>query len=123
MYFETFPYRLDDATGLIDYEGMEKLAAAIRPKMLIAGYSAYCAHYDYARMRKLADAHGAWLLADMAHISGLVAAGVAPSPFEYADVVTTTTHKSLRGRLVGGLLRGGGVRCGDGQDLDLRLKT
>lgn len=62
-----------------------------------AGASAYTRHYDYPRMRAIADQHKAWLLADMAHISGLVAAGLVPSPFEYADVVTTTTHKSLRG--------------------------
>jgi glycine hydroxymethyltransferase len=62
-----------------------------------AGASAYTRHYDYPRMREIADQHKAWLLADMAHISGLVAAGLVPSPFEYSDVVTTTTHKSLRG--------------------------
>jgi glycine hydroxymethyltransferase len=64
---------------------------------LAVGASAYTRHYDYPRMRAIADQHKAWLLADMAHISGLVAAGLVPSPFEYADVVTTTTHKSLRG--------------------------
>jgi hypothetical protein len=68
-----------------------------RPKLLVAGASAYTRHYDYPRMRAIADKHNAILLADMAHISGLVAAGLVPSPFEYADVVTTTTHKSLRG--------------------------
>merc|ERR1712157_399181 len=68
-----------------------------RPKMIIAGASAYPRDWDYARMRKIADATGAFLLMDMAHISGLVATGEAASPFEYCDVVTTTTHKSLRG--------------------------
>lgn len=68
-----------------------------RPKLLVAGASAYTRHYDYPRMRAIANKHNAILLADMAHISGLVAAGLVPSPFEYADVVTTTTHKSLRG--------------------------
>ena len=76
---------------------MEATAKLFRPKILIAGASAYPRHYDYARMRAVADGHNATLLADMAHISGLVAAGVVPSPFDYADVVTTTTHKSLRG--------------------------
>merc|ERR1712086_608938 len=68
-----------------------------RPKVIIAGTSAYSRHIDYARMREICDKVGAYMLADMAHISGLVAAGVVPSPFEYADIVTTTTHKSLRG--------------------------
>ena len=91
------PYRLDESTGLIDYDAMERTAALYRPKLIVAGASAYSQLYDYARMRAVADRHNAWLLADMAHISGLVAAGVVPSPFDYADVVTTTTHKSLRG--------------------------
>ena len=97
IYFETMPYRADEATGLIDYDGLAKSAALYRPKVIIAGTSAYSRHIDYARMRAIADKQNAWLLADMAHISGLVAAGVVPSPFEFADVVTTTTHKSLRG--------------------------
>ena len=97
IFFETMPYRLDEATGLIDYDAMEKSAALFRPKLIVAGASAYTRHYDYPRMRAVADRHKAWLLADMAHISGLVAAGLVPSPFEHADVVTTTTHKSLRG--------------------------
>ena len=84
-------------TGFIDYDAMEATAALFRPKILIAGASAYSRIIDYDRMRKLADKHGCVLLADMAHISGLVAAGVMPSPFDSADVVTTTTHKSLRG--------------------------
>ncbi|CAD7696792.1 unnamed protein product [Ostreobium quekettii] len=97
IYFETFAYRLNEQTGLIDYDALEEQAKYIRPKILIAGFSAYARHYDYARMRKIADQNKAILLADMAHVSGLVAAGVIPSPFEFADVVTTTTHKSLRG--------------------------
>jgi len=96
-YFEQMPYRLDESTGLIDYDTLEKTAALFRPKLLIAGASAYARHYDYPRMRAIADSVGAVLLADMAHISGLVAADVCPSPFDVADVVTTTTHKSLRG--------------------------
>jgi glycine hydroxymethyltransferase len=96
-YFESIPYRLDEETGRIDYDECEKFANRIRPKILIAGTSAYSRLIDYARMRHIADQCGAYLLADMAHISGLVAGGVIPSPFEFADVVTTTTHKSLRG--------------------------
>jgi glycine hydroxymethyltransferase len=97
IFFETMPYRLDESTGLIDYDAMDRSAALFRPKLVVAGASAYTRHYDYPRMRKVADRHKAWLLADMAHISGLVAAGLVPSPFDHADVVTTTTHKSLRG--------------------------
>jgi len=97
IFFETMPYRLNEATGLIDYDTLESTATLFRPKLLVAGASAYTRHYDYPRMRAIADKHNAILLADMAHISGLVAAGLVPSPFEYADVVTTTTHKSLRG--------------------------
>jgi len=96
-YFETMPYRLNESTGIIDYEQLERSATLFRPKLIIAGASAYARHYDYARMRKICDKQKAVLLADMAHISGLVAGGVVPSPFDFADVVTTTTHKSLRG--------------------------
>ena len=96
-YFETLPYRLDESTGLIDYDKLQDLATLYRPKLIIAGTSAYSRLIDYKRMREVADKVGAYLLADMAHISGLVAAKVVPTPFEYADVVTTTTHKSLRG--------------------------
>ncbi|KAL4819016.1 serine hydroxymethyltransferase-domain-containing protein [Aspergillus spinulosporus] len=96
-YFETLPYRLDESTGLIDYESLEKQALLYRPKLIIAGTSAYSRLIDYPRMRQIADDTGAYLMSDMAHISGLVAAGVIPSPFAHSDVVTTTTHKSLRG--------------------------
>ncbi|KAG6438045.1 hypothetical protein SASPL_102978 [Salvia splendens] len=97
IFFETMPYRLDESTGYVDYDQLEKSAVLFRPKLIVAGASAYARLYDYARIRKVCDKQKAVLLADMAHISGLVAAGVIPSPFEYADVVTTTTHKSLRG--------------------------
>lgn len=96
-YFETMPYRVNIETGIIDYDTLEKNAQLYRPKILVAGTSAYCRLIDYARMRKIADSVGAYLVVDIAHISGLVASGVIPSPFEHADVVTTTTHKSLRG--------------------------
>jgi glycine hydroxymethyltransferase len=97
IFFETMPYRLDESTGLIDYDALDRSATLFRPKLIVAGASAYTRHYDYPRMRAICDKHNAILLADMAHISGLVAAGEVPSPFDYADVVTTTTHKSLRG--------------------------
>jgi len=97
VYFESMPYRLDEATGLIDYDLLEKTSSLFRPKMIIAGFSAYSRNLDFARFRSICDKVKAVMLADMAHISGLVAAGVVPSPFDYADVVTTTTHKSLRG--------------------------
>ena len=96
-YFESMPYRLNEDTGRIDYDQMERSAELFRPKMIVAGASAYSRLIDYERIRSIADGVGAYVLADMAHISGLVAAGVVPSPFPYADVVTTTTHKSLRG--------------------------
>lgn len=96
-YFETVPYRLNESTGLIDYEKLEDLASTYRPKLIVAGTSAYSRLIEYDRFRKITDKIGAYLLSDMAHISGLVAAGVVPSPFQYSDIVTTTTHKSLRG--------------------------
>lgn len=97
VFFESFPYRLDESTGVIDYDKLSENAKLYRPKLIVAGTSAYARLIDYKRMREIADASNAWLMADMAHISGLVSAGVVPSPFEYADIVTTTTHKSLRG--------------------------
>ncbi|KAJ1355046.1 Serine hydroxymethyltransferase [Parelaphostrongylus tenuis] len=97
IFFQSMPYKVDAKTGLIDYDRMEENAMLFRPKILIAGVSCYARHLDYARFRSIADKCGAYLMADMAHISGLVAAGLIPSPFEYSDVVTTTTHKSLRG--------------------------
>ncbi|KAJ4384694.1 Serine hydroxymethyltransferase, cytosolic [Didymella sp. IMI 355093] len=96
-YFETFPYRVNLDTGIIDYDQLEQNALMYRPKVLVAGTSAYCREIDYARMREIADKVGCYLMMDMAHISGLVAAGVNKSPFPYCDIVTTTTHKSLRG--------------------------
>lgn len=97
LFFETMPYRLNESTGLIDYDTMAANALLFRPKLIVAGVSAYSRHLDYARFRTVADSVGAYLHGDMAHIAGLVAAGVVPSPFDYCDVVTTTTHKSLRG--------------------------
>lgn len=100
IFFECMPYRLYEKgpqAGYIDYETMEKLALAFRPKLIVAGSSAYPRNYDYGRVRKICDQVGAYLMSDMAHIAGLVAGKATPSPFEYSDIVTTTTHKSLRG--------------------------
>lgn len=97
VYFESMPYRLDVNTGLIDYDTLHKTAILFRPQLIIAGTSAYSRLLDYKRFREICDEVKAVMLADMAHISGLVAAQVIPSPFEYADIVTTTTHKTLRG--------------------------
>jgi glycine hydroxymethyltransferase len=97
VFFETFPYRLNEATGVIDYDRMEENAKLYRPKLIVAGASAYAKLIDYKRMRAICDMNNAYLLSDMAHIAGLVAAQVIPSPFDYSDIVTTTTHKSLRG--------------------------
>ncbi|GAB7343469.1 hypothetical protein MBLNU457_1490t1 [Dothideomycetes sp. NU457] len=96
-YFETFPYRVNLETGIIDYEQLEQNALMYRPKVIVAGTSAYCRTIDYARMRDIADKVGCYLMVDMAHISGLIAGKVNESPFPHADIVTTTTHKSLRG--------------------------
>jgi len=96
-YFETIPYRLNEETGLIDYDKLDEMAIIVRPKIIVAGASAYGRLIDYKRMKETADKVNAYLMADMAHISGLVAAKVLPSPFAFSDIVTTTTHKSLRG--------------------------
>ncbi len=95
--FKAVQYGLDPATGEIDYAQVERLAHEHRPKLIIAGFSAYSRVVDWARFRAIADAVGAYFLVDMAHVAGLVAAGVYPSPIPHADVVTTTTHKTLRG--------------------------
>ena len=97
IYFESLPYRLDEKTGIIDYDKLEEQAMLFKPKLIIAGGSAYPRDWDYARYRAICDKVGAFMMMDMAHISGLVATGEQKSPFEYADIVTTTTHKSLRG--------------------------
>jgi len=97
IYFETLPYKVHAETGLIDFDELRKQAHAFRPAMLLCGASAYPRVVDWAKFREIADEVGALLMADMAHISGLVATGLHPSPFEHCDIVTTTTHKSLRG--------------------------
>jgi len=97
IYFESMPYRVNPITGLIDYDELSKLAELFKPKMIIAGASAYPRDWDYGKMKQIAESVGAYLLADMAHISGFVATGQCNNPFDYCDVVTSTTHKSLRG--------------------------
>jgi glycine hydroxymethyltransferase len=95
--YQAFQYGVHADSGLIDYEQVQALAHAHRPKLLIAGFSAYSRVLDWARFRAIADSVGALLMVDMAHVAGLVAAGEYPNPLPYADVVTTTTHKTLRG--------------------------
>lgn len=104
MYFNIVPYGVNDE-GYIDYDEVRKIALECRPKMIIAGASAYARIIDFKRFREIADQVGAYLFVDMAHIAGLVAAGLHPSPFPHAHVVTTTTHKTLRGP------RGGMILC------------
>ncbi|HBP2956122.1 TPA: aminotransferase class I/II-fold pyridoxal phosphate-dependent enzyme, partial [Pseudomonas aeruginosa] len=95
--YNAVQYGLDTATGLIDYDEVERLAVEHKPKMIVAGFSAYSKTLDFPRFRAIADKVGALLFVDMAHVAGLVAAGLYPNPIPFADVVTTTTHKTLRG--------------------------
>lgn len=104
-YFNVVPYGVSEETEMIDYDQMREIALECRPKLILAGASAYSRIIDFARCREIADEVGAYLMVDMAHIAGLVAAGLHPSPVPYADVVTTTTHKTLRGP------RGGLILC------------
>jgi glycine hydroxymethyltransferase len=108
-WFNVVQYGVDQATQRLDMEAIRKLALEHKPKLIICGYSAYPRTIDFAAFRALADEVGAFLLADMAHIAGLVAAGVHPSPVPHCDVVTTTTHKTLRGP------RGGLILCRDAE--------
>ncbi len=104
-YFNVVPYGVDESTARIDYDEMERIALECKPKLIVVGASAYSRVIDFPRCREIADKVGAYLMVDMAHIAGLVAAGVHPSPVPYADIVTTTTHKTLRGP------RGGMIIC------------
>lgn len=113
IFFESMPYRLNESTGYVDYDELRKSAHLFRPKIIIAGASAYPRNFDYARMRQICDEVGAYFMGDIAHISGLVAAGQVPSPFEYCDVVTSTTHKTLRGPRSGVIFFRRGVRSVD----------
>lgn len=113
IYFESMPYKLNPSTGEIDYDKLHEHARLFRPRMIIAGASAYARLIDYKKMREICDEVKAVLHADMAHISGLVAADVIPSPFEYCDVVTSTTHKTLRGPRSGLIFFRRGVKSTD----------
>ncbi|XP_072927335.1 serine hydroxymethyltransferase, mitochondrial [Hemitrygon akajei] len=113
IYFESMPYKLNPTTGLIDYDQLALTARLFRPRLIIAGTSAYSRLIDYSRFRQICDEVKAYLLSDMAHISGLVAAKVIPSPFEYSDLVTSTTHKTLRGARAGLIFYRKGVRSVD----------
>ena len=104
-YFNVVPYGLNDETEMIDYDEVRRIALECKPKLIVAGASAYSRIIDFKKFREIADEVGAYLMVDMAHIAGLVAAGVHPSPVPYAHVVTTTTHKTLRGP------RGGMILC------------
>ena len=106
-YFNIVPYGVEDETEVLDYDKIMETAKACKPKLLLAGASAYPRALDFAKFREIADAVGAYLMVDMAHIAGLVAAGVHMNPVPYADIVTTTTHKTLRGP------RGGLILCND----------
>jgi len=101
IYFESLPYKVDPVTGLIDFDALRQSALVYRPQMILCGASAYPRIMDFAKFREIADEVGALLMADIAHISGLVATGCHPAPFEHCDIVTTTTHKSLRGPRAG----------------------
>jgi glycine hydroxymethyltransferase len=108
-YFKIIPYGVDKETECIDYDELERLAKEHQPKLIVGGASAYSRVIDFERMAQIAKSVGAYFMVDMAHIAGLVAAGLHPSPVPYADVVTTTTHKTLRGP------RGGLILCRDAE--------
>lgn len=126
MYFESMAYKVDTKTGLIDYGKLEESARLFRPSLIIAGISCYSRCLDYKRFRQISDQNNSYLMADMAHVSGLISAGVIPSPFEYADIVTTTVHKQLRGPRAGIIFFRKGVRSvkanGDKVMYDLESK-
>lgn len=115
--YKSFQYGLDPSTGEINYEEVEKLAKEHNPKMIVAGFSAYSGIVDWGKFREVADRVGAYLLVDMAHVSGLIAAGEYPSPIPFADVVTTTTHKTLRGP------RGGLILAKENKEIHKKLNS
>ncbi|WP_392537691.1 serine hydroxymethyltransferase [Legionella sp. 227] len=115
--YEGIPYGVDSQTGLIDYDVLEQLALEHKPKLIIAGFSAYSRVLDWPRFRAIADKVGAYLMADVAHVAGLIAVGLYPSPVPYADVVTTTTHKTLRGP------RGGMILCRANEEIEKKLNS
>ncbi|AVE04674.1 serine hydroxymethyltransferase [Pseudomonas palleroniana] len=115
--YNSVQYGIDTVTGLIDYDEVERLAVEHQPEMIIAGFSAYSKTLDFPRFRAIADKVGAYLFVDMAHVAGLVAAGLYPNPLPYAHVVTTTTHKTLRGP------RGGLILAKGNEDLERKLNA
>ena len=115
--FNAIQYGLDTSTGEVDYEEVEALALEHKPKMIVAGFSAYSRIMDWQKFRDIADKIDAYLFVDMAHVSGLIAAGVYPSPIPIADVVTSTTHKTLRGP------RGGIILCKGNEDIEKKLNS
>jgi glycine hydroxymethyltransferase len=115
--FQVEQYGLDPATGEVDYEQVATLAKKQKPKVIVAGFSAYSRVMDWARFREIADSVGAYLVVDMAHVSGLVAAGLYPNPVPYADVVTSTTHKTLRGP------RGGIILARENDEITKKLQS
>ena len=106
LVFQALGYNVDEETGLVDYDNMEEIARRERPRLIIGGASAYSREWDYARMRRLADEIGAIFMVDMAHPAGLIAAGLLDNPVKYAHIVTSTTHKTLRGPRGGIILMG-----------------
>jgi glycine hydroxymethyltransferase len=115
--YNAVQYGIDTSTGLIDYDEVERLALEHKPKMIVAGFSAYSKTLDFPRFRAIADKVGAYLFVDMAHVAGLVAAGLYPNPLSYADVVTTTTHKTLRGP------RGGLILAKANEEIEKKLNS
>ncbi len=115
--YNAVQYGLHPETGLIDYDQVEALAIEHKPKILVAGFSAYSRIWDWQRFREIADKVGAYLLVDMAHVAGLVAAGLYPNPVPFADVVTSTTHKSLRGP------RGGLILCKSNPEIEKKFDS
>ncbi|XP_061567395.1 serine hydroxymethyltransferase, cytosolic [Cololabis saira] len=113
IFFESMPYKVNPETGYIDYDRLQENARLFHPRLIIAGTSCYSRNLDYARLKQIATENGAYLMGDMAHISGIVAAGLVPSPFEYCDIVSTTTHKTLRGCRAGLIFYRKGVRSVD----------
>jgi glycine hydroxymethyltransferase len=116
-FYDAHQYGLDESTGEIDYDQVEMLAKEHRPRLIISGFSAYSRVVDWQRFREIADSVGAYLMADIAHVAGLIAAGVYPSPVPVADVVTTTTHKTLRGP------RGGMILARENEELTRKFSS
>ena len=116
-FFNSVQYGIDTATGIIDYEQVRRLAEEHKPKMIVAGFSAYSRRVDWQKFRDIADSVGAYLFVDMAHVAGLVAAGIYPDPVQIADITTTTTHKTLRGP------RGGLILAKANEEIEKKLNS